>query len=109
MLAFVGGDRELLGQVAAAFLMERPRLVEQLEQALSAGDARRAQFAGHTLKGSVRCFAEETCDALAHAVESAAAAGDLPAARAAFKALETPLEQLSARLERFLAAPLAPR
>jgi HPt (histidine-containing phosphotransfer) domain-containing protein len=50
----VGGDRELLREVAAAFLEEGPRLLGDIERALERGDAAALKIAAHTLKSSLR-------------------------------------------------------
>src|SRR5262249_1839716 len=52
-LANVGGDEKLLQEIVDIFLVESPRLLHEIQQAISQGDARCLQRAAHTLKGSL--------------------------------------------------------
>jgi HPt (histidine-containing phosphotransfer) domain-containing protein len=54
MLQTVAGDRDLLREVAEAFLEEAPRLLDELRTAVAADDAEGLQRAAHTLKSSLR-------------------------------------------------------
>ncbi len=54
MLDTVGGDRELLREIAAAVLEEAPRLLSELRTATIEGDADGLRRAAHTLKASLR-------------------------------------------------------
>jgi HPt (histidine-containing phosphotransfer) domain-containing protein len=64
-LARVGGDVELLKEIATLFLDEYPRVLTDLHEALEAGDSKKVERAAHGLKGSVSNFG-------ARAVEDAA-------------------------------------
>jgi len=55
-MARVGGDVELLKEIAALFLEEYPRVVSELHKALEAGDAKAVERSAHGLKGSVANF-----------------------------------------------------
>ena len=55
-LSRVGGDHELLSEIAILFLEDGPRAVAQIQQAIEQGDARRLESAAHALKGSVANF-----------------------------------------------------
>jgi two-component system sensor histidine kinase/response regulator len=54
MLQTVGGDRDLLREVAEAFLEEAPKLLDELRTATAEGDATSLARAAHTLKSSLR-------------------------------------------------------
>ena len=55
-LSRVGGDVELLKEIAVLFLDDYPRSLSELRQALDAGDAKSIERAAHGLKGSVSNF-----------------------------------------------------
>jgi two-component system sensor histidine kinase/response regulator len=49
----MGGDESLLDEVVAIFLVESPKLVIQMQYALSALDPRKLEDAAHCLKGQL--------------------------------------------------------
>jgi HPt (histidine-containing phosphotransfer) domain-containing protein len=49
----VGGDESLLDEVVALFLVESPKLVTQMQQALLQQDRRVLELAAHCLKGQL--------------------------------------------------------
>jgi two-component system, sensor histidine kinase and response regulator len=55
----VGGDENLLREIAGLFLEEYPGLVREMEAAISTGDPDRLQRAAHTLKGSLGTLGAE--------------------------------------------------
>jgi CheY-like chemotaxis protein len=79
-----GGDRELMACVIDIYLAEWPQSLSELEAALDAGDLAAAHRLAHALKGACGNVSGLALAALAARVESAAAAGDMTAARAAF-------------------------
>jgi len=52
----LGGDEELLREVARLFLDEYPALMVEIREAVAARDAKALERAAHTLKGSVSNF-----------------------------------------------------
>ena len=76
-LETVLGDRDLLKTVIDAVLVECPAVLEQLEQAIAAGDAAVVRRAGHTIKGSLRTFEATRAADLAASVEEAGRNGKL--------------------------------
>jgi two-component system, sensor histidine kinase and response regulator len=50
----VGGDETLLDEIVALFLLESPRLVTQMQQALLRQDLQMLELAAHCLKGQLR-------------------------------------------------------
>ncbi len=56
VLERLGGDRDLLQEVAAAFVEEGPRLLTALTEAVASGDAPALREATHALRGSVGNF-----------------------------------------------------
>ncbi|MEM9702404.1 MAG: response regulator, partial [Planctomycetota bacterium] len=73
-LARMGGDDELLAQVAALYAEDAPPLYERYEQAAASGNAEAARVAAHTLKGICATLGGERAKAAAFAAEAAAAA-----------------------------------
>jgi two-component system sensor histidine kinase/response regulator len=55
-LSRVGGDIELLREIAVLFLDDYPKLLGELREAVESGDAKRVERAAHGLKGSVSNF-----------------------------------------------------
>jgi HPt (histidine-containing phosphotransfer) domain-containing protein len=65
-LSRVGGDAELLKELAQLFLEEYPRLLAELHLAYEQRDAKRVERMAHGLKGSVATFgAKRAVDAAA--------------------------------------------
>lgn len=101
-LEVVQGDRELLKEVARAFLDECPRLVEQIQQALASGDKALLQRAAHTIKGGTRTFVAAAVSEHAAQLEFIGRTGELSQAASTFAALQEELEKLTAELVSFV-------
>jgi signal transduction histidine kinase/DNA-binding response OmpR family regulator/HPt (histidine-containing phosphotransfer) domain-containing protein/HAMP domain-containing protein len=95
----LGGDEEVLREMATAFLADCPRTLANLRQALTDGDAERITAAAHSLKGAVGYFAAEGALEAARKVETAAGEGDLKGAQEAFAQLSVELSRLTPALE----------
>jgi signal transduction histidine kinase/CheY-like chemotaxis protein/NO-binding membrane sensor protein with MHYT domain len=100
LLALVGGDEELMHEIVDLFLVEYPRLLGDIRRTAATGDARALQFSAHALKGSVGNMAAGRTLEAAMALETAARAGQLPAARGAIATLERELAHLHDALTR---------
>ena len=94
----VGGDRELLGEIAALFLEDAPDLLRRMREALSKGDAYRLERSAHALKGSVSNFGAKRVYDAALALEMDARKQELVAAPAHFEMLEKSLNALQPEL-----------
>lgn len=55
-LSRVGGDAELLKEIATLFLDDYPKSLHDLRQAVASGDSRQVERTAHGLKGSVSNF-----------------------------------------------------
>jgi PAS domain S-box-containing protein len=97
-LSRVGGDRDLLREVALLFLDSYPDDLEKIRIAIAAGDAHSLERSAHSLKGSVANFAADTAVRLAFDLEKAGRAGDLGGAPALCAELEQELERLGPQL-----------
>ena len=90
----VGGDQELLEEVAQLFLDDYPNSVAEIEQALAIGDPRGVERGAHTLKGSVSNFGADSVVETALALELAGHQGDLSTAPEEFIRLNARLSAL---------------
>ncbi len=55
-LSHVDGDRQLLGELAALFLQDYPRLCGELHDSIARADSSSLERAAHTLKGRLAFF-----------------------------------------------------
>ena len=94
-LRTVRGDRELLKEIAEAFLKESPRLMTEIRQAVSAGDAAALRVAVHTLKSSMRYFGAGRAFEQAYQLEKMGRMGDLGNAESPLHALEGEIARLT--------------
>jgi two-component system, sensor histidine kinase and response regulator len=90
----LGGDEELLREVAQLFLEEYPVLVSELRTAVAAGDAEALQRAAHSLKGSVSNFGADAAHEAAFALEMTGRSREMSQARSRLLALEEALEYI---------------
>jgi HPt (histidine-containing phosphotransfer) domain-containing protein len=98
--ARLGGNDQLIREMALLFQKEGPDRLGALGEALDRGDARAAERAAHSLKGTVGSLAGLEAAAAAAAVEQLARAGDLKGAAAALPELRQQVEHLRAALAR---------
>jgi HPt (histidine-containing phosphotransfer) domain-containing protein len=76
-LEIVGGDEGLLNEMVQLFLVESPKLVAQMEQALIHNDPRLLELSAHCLKGELRYLAmPEACE-VADKLEAAGGTGEM--------------------------------
>jgi len=66
----VGGDAELLREIAGIFLEEYPSLMREIRTAVAQGDPLRLERAAHSLKGSVANFGARDATAAALTMET---------------------------------------
>ena len=95
----VGGDRELLRRLVAAFLLELPESLAEIEGALRASDGRRLADAAHALKGCVLNFCAYELRRLLERLEEEAGAGDFRSAGLTFEEARREAERLVEGLE----------
>ncbi|HEV3448552.1 MAG TPA: response regulator, partial [Gemmataceae bacterium] len=100
----VGGDRELLAELAELFLRECPRLLKEIHAALGAADANQLRSAAHNLKGCVDNFGARGAFAAALKLEILGRNGTFIGADKALADLERALEQLKPALAGMLTA-----
>jgi two-component system sensor histidine kinase/response regulator len=98
-LARVGGDAELLNEIAGLFLGDYRKLLDELRTAAEQGDAKSVERAAHSLKGSVSNFGASAAVDAAWTLESMGRSQELSHVGAAIGALEQVLETLRPELE----------
>jgi HPt (histidine-containing phosphotransfer) domain-containing protein len=76
-LEIVGGDNSLLNEMVKLFLVESPKLVAQMEQALVHNDPRLLELAAHCLKGELRYLAVPEAGEAADKLEAAGRTGEM--------------------------------
>jgi HPt (histidine-containing phosphotransfer) domain-containing protein len=96
----VGGDEELLEEIVGLFLGEYPGLLEQIQSAVSLGDAQALHRSAHTLKGSLAALGAEAAQQQAHELEISGRLGQLNGAPSMLTDLENLLGQLRQELGR---------
>lgn len=90
----VGGDRELLAEMAMLFLDEFPRLLAEANAGIENSNLAAASGAAHQLKGLLAQFGSEKGRLLAFSLESSAKSGDQSGSRSAFDSLSRELDGL---------------
>jgi two-component system sensor histidine kinase/response regulator len=97
-LSRVGGDKELLQEIAVLFIEECPRAFAEIQEAVAAGDAAKLENAAHALKGSVANFGARDAVATAFRLEQMGRANDMSEAEAMQRKLESALAAVCAEL-----------
>jgi len=97
-LARVGGDLELLREIAVLFLDEYPRALDDIHRALAARDAKLLEHAAHGIKGSVANFSAPAAEDAAFQLEQMGRAQKLDQAPQTVAALEQALALLQVEL-----------
>ena len=93
-----GQDEELLAEVTTLFLDDVPERLQELREALTAGEARRLERVAHGIKGAAANLAAEATRSAAATLEQLGKAADLDAAAAVLTKLEEEVERLRAVL-----------
>jgi len=97
-LALVGGNENLLAELAGMFLEDCPRWLAEMAESLRGADAKGLHFTAHLLRGTLSWFGPSPAAGPARELEAAARAGDLTAAARAFADLEAALRRLTPAL-----------
>ncbi len=97
-LARVGGDKELLREIAVLFIEECPRALAEIQEAVAAGDAAKLENTAHALKGSVANFGARNAVEAAFRLEQMGRANEMSEAEGMFRKLESALSAVCAEL-----------
>lgn len=101
-LGRVGDDVELLKEIAQLFVEDERSMVEAIEQAARAGDAKGLERSAHTLKGCVSNFGGADAYEASFQLEKLGRAADLAHVGEALGRLKTALDELRPELQAFL-------
>jgi HPt (histidine-containing phosphotransfer) domain-containing protein len=105
VLERIGGDDDLLRELAGIYLDDETRLREETVRALSDGDADGVRRRAHTLKGAVSNFGAPAASAAAEALETAAREGRMDEAPGLLDALLVELARVRHALTPLLPGP----
>ena len=94
ILERIGGDRELLKELAGLFVGDCPRMLSDIRDAVRDGNAEALHKAAHALKGSVSNFAAEAAVQAAFRLEMMGRNRDMTDAAQALKELEREIERV---------------
>ena len=95
-LVETAGDEALLEELLSLFRAAAAEDLEQMRQAVTAGDVAATMAAAHSLKGAAASLGIESIRSLAETVEQAGSASAPAAAREALPVLADLLDQLAA-------------
>jgi two-component system, sensor histidine kinase and response regulator len=98
-LARVGGDLELLREIAVLFQEECPQALEHLRDAIARGDGPAAGRAAHGLKGSTANFGAAPAVDAALKIEQLARDGNIEEIRGHYETLDRALATLLRELQ----------
>jgi len=98
-LAHASGDKDLLSEVTQLFLADKPRLMANIRNAITAGDPKALGFAVHTLKGVLGNFYAQAALQIAERLEMMGDMADLTGVEPALATLEEEIERLSKALK----------
>lgn len=101
-LSRVGGDAELLGEIARLFLTDAPHMLNAIEAAIRAGDAYALEHSAHAFKGCVSNFGATAATSIAFSLEQMGRKRDLGAAGEAFARLRVEEEAVESELQRLI-------
>ena len=98
-LGRVGGDLDLLKEIAGVFLDDCPRSLAELREAAERGDCASVERAAHTLKGASANFGAARLVSAALRIEKMGHARTLEGFSAAFTDVESALDTLRGELQ----------
>jgi HPt (histidine-containing phosphotransfer) domain-containing protein len=101
-LRSVGGDLDLLREVAALFLKECPTAMAKLRDAVAQRDAASIQRQAHSLKGSIALFGTDVVLQAAYRLQLQGSNGDLRHVQANLVDLERLLLQLCEDIQKLI-------
>jgi HPt (histidine-containing phosphotransfer) domain-containing protein len=100
----VGGDQDLLKEIAEIFLEEYPGLLQEIREAVKSGDSQRLERAAHSLKGSVSNFGVQPATQAALQLEQLGRRGQVKGSAEALTVLERQLRLLDSALNELIAS-----
>jgi PAS domain S-box-containing protein len=109
LLEGIDGNRRLLKQIVRLFLVDYPRRLTEIKEAIHDGDADALARSAHALKGSLGNFAATNAFAVAQRLETMGRNRELEAAGVECRALESELALVSRELRTLTRGSSQPR
>lgn len=97
-LSRVGGDKQLLREIAVLFIEECPRAFAEIQAAVAAGNAVRLENAAHALKGSVANFGARNAVEAAFCLEQMGRTNQMSEAESVLPKLDSALSAVCTQL-----------
>jgi HPt (histidine-containing phosphotransfer) domain-containing protein len=97
-LSNIGGDENLLAELASIFLEEYPEILANVRTAVGNNDGEALIYYAHALKGSVSNFVAGDTESAARKLEQIGREGDIADAPKVLSELETALSRLTPAL-----------
>jgi HPt (histidine-containing phosphotransfer) domain-containing protein len=98
-LSHVDGDMQLLAELAALFLQDYPRLMEEIRSSILTADSALLERAAHTMKGRLAFFGIQRAREQALGLELLGRAQNLTSAGSALAEIEVELESILPEFE----------
>lgn len=98
----VGGDEDLLRDVAQAFLVEAPSQLDGIRKSLETSDASVLRRMAHTLKSSARIFGVQSVCDLCFSIELAGKDQQFDGVRATYDQLTVLMDRVTTEMTRYL-------
>ncbi len=95
----VGGDEDLLREIAGLFLEDYPSLISKIQQAIAESDAHNLERAAHSLKGSIANFGSEAAYQASFDLEQIGRSKNLAGAHEAYARLMEVMNTVCPELE----------
>ncbi len=104
-LSRVGGDLQLLQEIAELFLGDSDRMMSEVDRAVELNDAKALDRAAHTIKGCVSNFGAQALYDAALTLERMGRSGDLTDLHPRYRTLQLEMAQLVTDLRGLTAQP----
>ena len=98
-LAHVEDDRQLLAELAAIFVQDCPRLMDEARKSIAMHDSSGLERTAHTLKGRLAFFGIEGARVQASNLETMGRTQDLTGARETFETLDAEMKTILSEIE----------
>jgi HPt (histidine-containing phosphotransfer) domain-containing protein len=98
-LSHVDGDMQLLAELAALFVQDYPRLMEEIRSSISTADSSTLERAAHTMKGRLAFFGIQKARELAMELETLGRTQALTHAAQSLAKIEAEMESILPEFE----------
>ena len=102
VLARLGGDEELLGEIVQVYFEDYPGLLSQMQEAINESNSERLMRAAHDLKGLLSNFSSASATSAVQALEHAGRHDELAAAPQQLRTLQHELTLLNEKVRSWM-------